>query len=243
MKKASIAAAFGCFMVLFAFAADAGESAADPGAVALVARVPRFLVHNATVLDGIAELSSKRPELSYAFEEVLKTKFNDPEPPQQRFDLSLENQTASEILDALCSSDARYAWIRDGLTVNVYPRSTSNDNSYFPNRQITQLELQQVTSTDQAVFAVAGQLPRPFEQIALAQLGGDTTYATAWTATFRNISVRQALNLIALRLGPGGGWVFGGSREFRTIGFHKGPFTVAREVASGAVIYTNDGPN
>ena len=222
MTRGSLAGAWVCLIVLVALAADAQQSAADSGAVALAARVQRFLVHDASILDGIAQLSFEHTELSFAFEGVLKAKFTDPEPPQQHFDLDLENRTLGEIIEALCSKDARYTWTQDGLNVNVFPRSTLNDASYLPNRRLAQFELRHVTNAQQAVFAAAAQLPPPFEQIAFAQAGGETAYGAPWSATFTNLTVRQAFNLIARRLGPRGGWVFGGSREFRTIGFHRG---------------------
>jgi hypothetical protein len=46
-------------LVFAALAANARVATADPGAVALATRVPRFLIHNATVLDGVAQLSSE----------------------------------------------------------------------------------------------------------------------------------------------------------------------------------------
>jgi hypothetical protein len=222
MKKAIPAAVFVSFIMLLAQAAAVGRASADLGAIALGTHVQKFIVHDGTMLDGIARLSSERSEISFAFEEVLKARFNDPDPPQLRFDLSLEDQTVSQILDALCGRDARYTWVRDGLTVNVYPQSTVNDSSYLPNRQFAQAGLLQVKNAEQAVFALVAQIPPPFEQIAVMQVGGDTSYATAWTTTFRNMTVRQAFNLIARHLGPTGGWSLGGSREFRTIGFHTG---------------------
>jgi len=217
-----IVTAFLCVVACTPLAANAGKTAADAGAAALATRVATFSIHNATVFDGVAQLSSERTELSFALEDVLKTKFSDSAVPHSHFDLNLQNRTISEILDALCSKDVTYTWTRDGLTVNVFPRSIVDDSSYLPNRQLGQSDLRGVTDTEQAVFAIVARLPPPFEQIACAQAGGDTSYAVPWDVTFRNLTIRQAFNLIARHLGSRGGWVLGGSREFRTIGFHKG---------------------
>ncbi len=222
MRKVRLAAAVVGLTVLLALAADGADSAADPGAAALAARVPIFSIHHATVFDGVAELSSEHTGLSFALEDVLKAKFSDSAVPHSHFDLNLQNRTIREILDALCSKDVTYMWTRDGLTVNVFPRSIVDDSSYLPNRQLGQFDLRGMTDTEQAVFAIVAHLPPPFEQIACAQAGGDTSYAVPWDVTFRNLTIRQAFNLIARHLGSEGGWVLGGSREFRTIGFHKG---------------------
>jgi hypothetical protein len=95
------------------------------------------------------------------------------------------------------------------------------DGLYLMNRRIPQLELKNATDAGETVFAVVAQLPPPFEQIAYAQAGGDTSYTAPWNATFREITVRQAFNLLARHLGTRGGWVFNGSNDFRTVGFHK----------------------
>lgn len=70
------------------------------------------------------------------------------------------------------------------------------------------------------MFAAVAHLPPPFEQIAFAQAGGNTTFSTPWRATFENLTLRQAFNLIARNIAPRGRWALSGSREFRTIGFH-----------------------
>lgn len=224
MKKRSVRVAFAVLgpTLCAAWSANAQEVAPDLGTTALAKRVPKFSIHDATLLDGIAQLSAGSLELSFAFEDVLTAKFGDPPMPHSRFDLNLENRTISEVLDALCERDVTFQWTRDGSTVNIFPRSTVDDTSYLPNRRLAQFELRRVTDTEQAVFAAAAQLPPPFEQIACVQAGGDTSYAIQWNASFRDLTVRQAFNLIARELGPRGGWVFGGSRDFRTIGFYKG---------------------
>jgi hypothetical protein len=200
-----------------------GQTSATPadGASLLSARVPTIIIHNGTLLEGLAQLSVQPVELSLSFEEILKPKASSPPAAEIRFDLDLRNRTISEILDALCSRDRRYAWKLDGFTINVYPQATEGDVAYLMNRHIPRLELKDVKDAGEAMFVVVEQLPRPFEQIAFAQAGGDTSYSSPWTATLADLTVRQAFNLLARHLGSKGGWVFSGSNEFRTIGFHN----------------------
>jgi len=186
----------------------------------LEARVPVFVIQNGTLLDGLAQLSKQSTGLSFTFEQILKTRFSDSLAPEVRFDLSLEKETIKTILNKLCKMDARYTWESDDSTINVYPQAIINDSSYVMNRRLNPLELKNITDADQAVFAIVAQIPPPFEQIALAQAGGNTSYSTPWNETLVNITVRHAFNLVARHMAPTGGWILNGSREFRTIGFH-----------------------
>ena len=222
MKKHEIAVLtlFVVTVLILAPAMTGGQSD-DIGAELVRTRVPKFAVRNGNILDGVAQLSASPTEISFSFEDVLKPTFKVPPLERPRFDVNLENRTISEILDAICHKDGRYTWSRDGLTINVYPQATIGDNRYLMNRRVPRFELKGVKSPGEAVFALVGQLPAPFEQIACAQLGGDTSYPTPWNVSAREVTVRQALNMIARQLGPRGGWVFNGSRDFRTIGFHN----------------------
>jgi hypothetical protein len=75
---------------------------------------------------------------------------------------------------------------------------------------------------------LARQLPPPKEQFAVAQMGGSTSYAKPWTATLENLTVRQVMNRAAAQLGPRGGWLFGGSKDFRFFTFYAGGFSTPR---------------
>lgn len=211
----------GILLFLTATALCARDSQMEPGPTAFSIRVPSFHLQHATVFDGVAELTTIQSDLSFSFEEPLKAKFTDPPIPQAFFDLTLESRTIGEILDALCGKDTTYTWSRDGMMVNVFPRSVLSNSSYLLNRQVLPFQMQGATQPEQAVFAIVAHLAPPFEQIACAQIGGDTSYSAPLSSTFRGLTVRQAFNLTAIQLGPRGGWVFGGSQEFRTIGFHK----------------------
>ncbi len=217
-----VAAAFLCAVAaLTAYTPNARGQMPDVGKTLLDARVPSFVIRGGTLLDGLAQLSAEPVEISFAFEDSLKARVNDPPVPESRFDLRLEKRTIKEILDELCRMDGRYTWARDGSMINVYPRATINDKSYLLNRRLKQLELRGVREAGQALFAIVAQIPPPFEQITFAQAGGDISYPEPWNERLRDLTVRHALNLAARHLGPKGGWVLSGSSDFRTVGFHN----------------------
>ena len=193
----------------------------DPEEELLDERVPKFELRDGTLFGGIARLSAESTHLSFAFEYILKAHFHDAPIPEASFSVHLENKTVREVLNTLCGADDRYVWTRDGTTVNVYPKETVGDRPYLMNRRLPRLELKGVAAAEDAMFAAVAQLPPPFEQIAFAQAGGDTSFATPLKATFENLTLRQALNLIARNIAPRAGWVLSGSREFRTVGFHN----------------------
>ncbi|MFB3812466.1 MAG: hypothetical protein ACE14L_00010 [Terriglobales bacterium] len=215
-----------CFAVLLlANVSSAGEAQVNPEDVLLSNRVPHFALVNETLLDGLKKLSSHDRPFHFGFESVLKAKFSDTSVPEVRFNIQLENKTVREILDALCSADHRYAWSVDDSFVNVYPRASTADPKYLLNRKLPKLEVRNITDIDQALLAIARQLPPPLEQIAHAQMGGDASYpAQPWTATFENITVREAINRLTAHMGPRACWIFYGSLDFRAFAFFKWGF-------------------
>jgi hypothetical protein len=184
-------------------------------------RVPKFEMRNGTLFDGVARLSAEPTQLAFAFEDLLTAHPHDPLPPEVPLSIHLDNGTIRELLTTMCRADGRYTWTRDGTTVNVYPKETVGGGSYLMNRRLPRLELTGVSAAEDAMFAAVTQLPPPFEQIAFAQAGGDTSFPTPWKTTFENLTLRHALNLIARNISFRGGWVLSGSRDFRTVGFHN----------------------
>lgn len=209
------------FVALFVTATVGLGKAQESPRKMLEARISVFDLRDSTIFDGVARLSAEPTQFAFAFEYILKTRFTDPPIPDVRFTLHLENRTVRDILEALCGYDNRYTWSLDDKTINVYPKSIVGDDSYLMNRRLPNLALRNVVNAESAMFSSVSQLPSPFEQIAFAQAGGTTGYATAWNSTFQNITMRQAMNRIASNLGPHGGWVLSGSNDFRTIGFHN----------------------
>jgi hypothetical protein len=136
----------------------------------------------------------------------------------------LDNKTIREALTALCNADGHYTWTRDGTTINVYPKETVGDGSYLMNRRLPRLELKDAPTAQDAMFGAVAQLPPPFEQIAFAQAGGNTRFPMPLRARFENLTLRQALNLIARNIAPRAGWVLSGSRA----SLERSAFTTGR---------------
>lgn len=196
-----------------------------PGEATLRVRIPRFELVNETLADGIAKLSLESLPLAIGLEEVLRPRFSDPPVPSPRFSMKLEDKTVREVLDALCGKDSRYTWSRDGAVINIYPRATVGDPTYLLNRKLEKLELKGITDVEQGLSAIVQQLPRPKEQIALVQIGGDIAYPPQpWTATFEGVTVRQVINRLASHMDARTSWVFSGSKDFRAFSFFKRGF-------------------
>jgi hypothetical protein len=193
-----------------------------PKPSALSTSVPDFFLSSQTIFDGVSELNSEPVPLAFGFESVLKVKFDDPVMPDPLINLTLKDATVKEILDALCKADPRYIWSLDGSTVNIYPRKTVDDPSYLLNRRLNKLEIKNIIDIQQGLLAITQQLPAPQEQIAHAQMGGDTSYPPEpWTTTFENLTVRQAVNRLAGHMGAHSAWLFYGSQEFRAFSFYR----------------------
>src|SRR6267154_3980581 len=209
-----------CFVVLGVFAISAMAQTTPPKE-ALDAKISSFGLVGQTIYDGLTRLMNEPVPFSFGFENDLKRKFADPELPDVRFNLSLENKTVKEILDILCSMDVRYTWSQDGATINVYPRSKLGDTSYFLNRRLNRWQINDITDVQQGLLAIVEQLPGPREQVAITQFGGSLSYPNAWKETFQNITVRQAINRVAGHLGARTYWQLTGSGEFRGFSFSK----------------------
>lgn len=193
-----------------------------PESAGLSTVVPDFWLASQNIFDGVSELNSESVPLAFGFERVLKLKFEDPPIPDPFINVSLQNATVKEILDALCNADPRYTWAKDGSTVNIYPRDTIEDSSYLLNRRLSKLDVKNITDIQQGLLAIARQLPAPVEQIAHAQIGGDASYPSQpWSVTLENVTVRQAVNRLAEHMGAHDAWLFYGSREFRAFSFYR----------------------
>jgi hypothetical protein len=143
-------------------------------------------------------------------------------PPLRTFDTWIAAGTLTGSLNSLCDLDPTFSWQGIGHTVNVFPRALAKDSSYLFNKEIDDLELKGVADAQEAVFAVVDQAPGQKQQIAVLQSGRSLRFAKPWTASFKNISVREAFDRIADQLGPTSGWQFEGATDFRVITFHDG---------------------
>jgi hypothetical protein len=174
---------------------------------------------NQTIVDGIA-LLSQSTHVPFAVELPLGRSMSEPAPSLQKIKTVLGPMSLRETMDRLCQLDSTFAWKQIGDTANVFPRALENDARYFPNLKISNLTFDASTDAEQAVFTVAAAAHGD-NQIAVLQTGISINFARPWTASFQNISVREALDKIARQLGPTYGWQFGGSAEFRVITFHE----------------------
>jgi hypothetical protein len=194
----------------------------------LDAKIPDFALDNRSILIGIEMLNRQGEGISFGFEEILAVKHIDPPIPYPKITVQLASPSTRQVLDALCAADPRYTWSVDGSTVNVFPRSTVTDLKYLLNRKLAEFRLDGITQIDEGLFAIADQLPGPLEQIAHAQIGGDATYPTKpWSVTFKNLTVRQAVNRLVEHMDTSSAWIFGGSDEFRYFAFYRNGFYVS----------------
>jgi hypothetical protein len=210
----------------FVFGAMAGSGGAQKSNHAAheeklwATRIPGFEVHDQTLLGALWRLARGPVPFGFGFEKVLKNRLSDPDIPDPRLNLRLQNESIGKILDALCRADSRYTWSSDGVMANLFPKAVVEDSGYLLNRRLETLDLRNVTDVQYGLLAITRQLPPPFEQVAIAQVGGSDPYPTEpWTTDFRNLTVRQAVNRIAAHGGPCGTWIFGGARDFRSFGF------------------------
>ncbi|MGB8474435.1 MAG: hypothetical protein WCE61_10155 [Candidatus Acidiferrum sp.] len=200
----------------------------DPTNKPLEAKVREFQLDNETILDGLWKLARSTVPFGFGFEKILKTKLADPELPDPKFSFRLEGKSIREILDALCQTDARYAWSVDTARVNVYPLAVVVDPTHLLNRKLAKFRLSNASDVQKGLFEISRQLPPPFEQLAVAQVGGGDPYPPEpWTVTLSNVTVRQVINRLAAHGGPNGIWIFGGAKDFRAFGFfntHPSPW-------------------
>lgn len=191
-------------------------------------RIQRFDVTDAILRDGLSELSLKNVEgLHLGFEEIIRDRIqDDPRSLNPHFSLHLEGRTVREILNALCTSDARYTWTEDGTSINVYARTTKDELSYLFNVSISRITVKDIPDPDQGLTPLSKLLPD--QQIGYFGSGGNDAYSEPWTASFENLTVRQFINRIAEHLGSQTTWVWQGGKDERMFTFFKAGFHTFR---------------
>lgn len=200
----------------FTFAQESSQG--DPAHLNL--RIKQFSVADATMLDAVSELSQEEPaEFHIGLEEILVDHWGDLQ--QVQFSVQLNDVSVKEVLDTLCRYDSRYTWSLDGATVDVYPRATTDDPNYLPNRKISKIVVTELQDPYQ-VFGPLQKLLPSGEQLGYMGIGGDTSYPQPWTTELHDITVRQLMNRAAEHMGPRSSWIFHGSKQNRFFGFHKG---------------------
>jgi hypothetical protein len=191
------------------------QSTADAPSDPLDQRVGSFELKDETFGDALGRLNQSF-DISVSVEGLLPTEGVVTNP---KFRARIEGHTVTEVLTWLCALDTRYTWARDGNMVNIFPRGSRDDRTYLFNRILPVLQFENVSKADEAAIGVIHQLGDPSEILICLSVGGTQTFAKPWTATFRDITVRQALNRIAQQLGPTYGWQIGGKARQRLIVF------------------------
>lgn len=191
----------------------------------LEARLVSFDLTDAILRDGLSELSLKNIKgLHLGFEEIIRDKIqDDPRALSSHFSLHLRDKSVRQIIDSLCDSDMRYTWSEDGGSINVYPRATTDDPSYFLNLQIEHIAIDKIPDPDQGLSSLLRLFPG--QQIGYLGPGlGDNAYREPWTAAFEHLTVRQFINRIAEQMGSRTAWVWQGGKGERMFTFVKDGF-------------------
>lgn len=191
-------------------------AATDP----LKQATPAFRLVNQTVIDGAAQLNQTTSDLAFAVEFPLGKTISAPAPAIATLDATIGSGTLGDALNRLCSLDPTFSWKKIGNTIHFVPRSLINDPTYVMNRKIEVLDLKDAPDAQTALFAAVAQLPSPKEGMGIKQSGLSLNFSRPWTASFKDITVREVLDKIAEQLGRNYGWQFGGAADFRLVTFH-----------------------
>jgi hypothetical protein len=182
-------------------------------------QTPPFQLASQTVIDGAAQLNESN-DLAFAVELPFGKTISVPAPTIQTLIATVGPGTLGDALNRLCILDPTFSWQKIGNTIHLFPRSLMNDPTYLLNRKIEVLDLKDAPDANTALFAAVALLPGRREQIAIMQSGISLTFSHPWTASFKDITVRELLDKIAEQLGRNYGWQFGGGADFRIVTFH-----------------------
>jgi hypothetical protein len=220
MKAISIRLTAALIVLSFGRAAEvSGQETPAPTNV-FQQSVAGLSLNNQDIIDGVAMLSHN-VGLAVSVEHELGATTSGAAPQPNTFTAAIGPGTVSEILDGLCALDPTFAWQKDGNMVNMMPRALVSERDYFLNRNVNELVFRDIRDAQEALFKTVGGLPPPKEQVAIMEVGVSLAFARPWSATFQNISIREALDQIARQLGPTFGWQLTGAKNFRIITFHQ----------------------
>ncbi len=213
-RLASIPLLTACVIVLTtAFAAQEPDSAEKD---VFNQKVTSAELNDESIFDAVARLN-QGSNIAISIEGILPAQGTVQNP---KFRAKLEGATVSEVLSWLCRLDLRYSWSRDGDMANIFPSAMRDNPNYFFNRKLPELHFLDIRQSDDAAITIVHQLGDPSEHLYFLGVGGTQQFSKPWTATFHDITVRQALNRIARQLGPTYGWQIGGHTSARLIMFH-----------------------
>jgi len=182
--------------------------------------VPSLELNKQTILDGLGKLNQSTSGLGFAVELPLGQTISAKAPALRTFQVVLAPNTLGNALEQLCQLDPTFSWQQIGTEINVFPRGLANDKAYLFNRKLDILEFKNVPDARTAVFQTVAALPPPKEQIAIMQTGAAVNFARPWSASFKEITVREAFDKIAEQIGRNYGWQFTGAADFRLVVFY-----------------------
>lgn len=218
-SKTPLPAALAILCALTIPAPSQGQAQTSPDP--LRQSVPSFELVHEDITNGIAKLNLMTTGVAFAIEFPLGRSISTPTLPLVTLVATVGPGTLADALDRLCNLDPTFSWQRIGNTIHVFPRVRENDSTYLFNRRIPDLEFRNVPDAQQAVFQTVAQLTGAKEQVAIMQTGISAGFPRPWTASFKDITVREAIDKIAQQLGRNYGWQFGGAADFRVITFHE----------------------
>jgi hypothetical protein len=172
--------------------------------------IEELTLKNQYFMDGIVKLDTLASGLGFSVEYILPPP-HAPRPTDPKFTDKITGVTLAEALDWLCRLDPRYTWSRDGTTINIFPRASQEEKNYYFTRKLSNLAFRNERNAYDGLPKVLTPISSPKE--AVITLGGVRDFQTPLTATFTNITVREALNRLIQHLSPTEGWMVTGNQE------------------------------
>jgi hypothetical protein len=204
------------FLLFLLVSAPFQQTSHTPKFDPLEQKVGSFELRDQTIGEALGQLNQSF-DITISIEGVLPEEGTVTNP---KLNASMRNVTLAEVLNQLCVLDTRYRWARDGNSANFFPKTSLSDPNYFFSRTLTDLHFHDVRQVGDAVIAIDRQSGDPSGGVIYMGIGQTQGFAEAWTASYSNITVRQALNRIAQQLGPTYGWQIGGTTKAKLIVFH-----------------------
>jgi hypothetical protein len=196
--------------------AAASQTVQDP----MKQAIPSVELNNETIIDGLGKINQSTSSVGFSVEFPLGQTISAKAPALRRFQVVLAPNTLASVLDQLCQLDPTFSWQQVGREINVFPRALKNDKTYLFNRKVDALQFENVPDAQAAVFQAVAELPPPKEQIAIMQTGAAINFARTWTASFKEVTIREAFDKIAQQIGSNYGWQFTGAADFRVVVFY-----------------------
>lgn len=217
MSRVSLVLSIGCLVAALIWPCvprtkpqTEGENSPD----LLEQKIGRIVLANEFFVDGLAKINMQAHGVGFSIEFLPGS----PPPPDSRFTADKGPGILKDALDWLCGLDPRYTWKLKKRTVNIIPRDRLSDPKYLFNRKLPALRFVDLRSANDTLDKIFRPVARQGESVI--SLGDAGSFSKSWTATFENITVRDALDAVAEHLGEGHGWIVYGDDNTRLINFY-----------------------